>query len=121
MFRTQTEARRFFAKKVIQRAETEQVPLSEDERQMLLWSESAPDSVADPGLAERLAAVISDADYEAKIIGLLQRSFNHDVDADAGAKDLWREAWSVLKQGDHYILVMIDQGVGRRLKPWWTF
>ena len=71
MFRTQTEARRFFAKKVIQRAETEQVPLSEDERQMLLWSESAPDSVADPGLAERLAAVISDADYEAKIIGLL--------------------------------------------------
>ncbi len=121
MFSTQTEARRFFADKVIERAKIEQVQLSDDERQMLFWSESAPDSIADPALAERLAAEISDADYEAKVVGLLQRSFNHDVVAGAGAKDLWQEAWSVLKQGDHYILVMINQAVGGKLKPWWRF
>jgi len=68
MFHTQTEARRFFVERVRQ-ADAERITLSDDERQMLLWSESAPDSVADPELAERLAAQISDADYEAKIAG----------------------------------------------------
>jgi hypothetical protein len=121
VFGSQTEARRFFADKVIQRAEVEGIPLSDDERRMLFWSESAPESVADKDLAERLAAQISDADYEAKIVGLLRRSFSHDVQADTGAKDIWREAWSVLEQGDHYVLVMIDQAVGRKLKPWWKF
>ena len=121
MFRTQSDARRFFADRVIQRADLERVPLSEDERQLLFWSESAPDSVADPALAERLAAEISDADYEAKVVGLLQRSFAHDVDVDPGAKDLWQQAWSVLRHGDHYILVMINAAVGGKLKPWWRF
>ncbi len=114
---TQSEARRFFIDKVIRRAQLEGVPLSDDEQQMLLWSESAPDSVADPALAERLSATISDAEYEAKIVGLLRRSFEHDE----GAHDPWRDAYSVLKRGDHYILVMIDQAVGRKLKPWWRF
>jgi hypothetical protein len=121
VFGSQTEARRFFADKVIQRADVEGIPLSDDERRMLFWSESAPESVADKDLAERLAAQISDADYEAKIVGLLRRSFIHDVNGDARAKDIWREAWSVLEQGDHYVLVMIDQAVGRKLKPWWKF
>jgi hypothetical protein len=121
MFKTQVDARRFFADKVIQRADVEGVPLSEDERQMLFWSESEPDSVADPVLAERLAASISDADYETKVIGLLERSLSADVAINARAKDVWQEAWSVLKQGDHYILVMIGQAVGGKLSPWWRF
>jgi hypothetical protein len=25
----------------------------------------------------------------------------------------------VLKQGDHYILIMIDRAVGTKLKRWW--
>jgi len=118
MFTNQTEARRFFADKVTERADAEGVPLSDDERQMLFWSESAPDSIEDPALAERLAQAISDADYETKIAGLLQRSFEQDVTTNAHAKDLWQEAWSVLKQGDHYILVMIGQAVGGKVRPW---
>jgi hypothetical protein len=27
-------------------------------------------------------------------------------------------AWRVLDQGDHYILVMINEAVGKQLKPW---
>ena len=119
MFQSETEARRFFADKVIHRADVEGLPLSEDERQMLFWSESAPDSLADPSLAERFATGISDADYEAKVVGLLQRSLDHDVATDGRAKDVWQEAWSLLKQGDHYILVMIGRAVGGKLKPWW--
>ena len=121
MFKTQVDARRFFADKVIRRADVEGAPLSEDERQMLFWSESEPDSVADPVLVERLAASISDADYETKVIGLLERSLSADIATNARAKDVWQEAWTALKQGDHYILVMIGQAVGRKLNPWWRF
>jgi hypothetical protein len=88
---------------------------------MLFGSESAPDSVADTALAERLALAISDADYETKISGLPQRSFEQDVTTNPRAKDLWQEAWSVLKRSDHYILVMIRQAVGGKLQPWWRF
>lgn len=40
MFHTQTEAKRFFADRVIQQAATEDVRLSRAECEMLLWSES---------------------------------------------------------------------------------
>jgi hypothetical protein len=33
----------------------------------------------------------------------------------------YRHAYSVLKRGDHYLLVMIDQGLKRHLRPWWKF
>jgi hypothetical protein len=118
-FATETESRQFFVEKIVQQAQREGVSLSDDERQMLLWSESAPDSVADPELAERLAAEISDADYESKIVGLLGSSFERDTAVDPGAKKVWGAALSVLRRGDHYILVMINEAVGKHLKPWW--
>ena len=121
MFHTQSEARRFFVDRIIQQADTEQVELSDDERQMLLWSESAPDSVADPESVERLSAEVSDADYESKIAGLVQRSFAADVAVEQQAKERWRQAWSVLNQGDHYILIMINEAIGKHVKPWWQF
>src|SRR5688572_12391100 len=121
MLSTQTEARQFFIDKIVARAKTERVTLSHDEQQMLHWSEIEADSVADPALAERLAAHISDADYEAKIAGLLKRQFEAESGADATATDSWQRAWSVLEQGDHYILVMIAEAVGQELKPWWRF
>jgi len=121
MFHTQSEARRFFVDRIVQQADTEEVKLSDDERQMLLWSESAPDSVADPELADRLSEEISDTNYEAKIEGLLRRSFAVDVTRDQQAKERWRQAWTVLNQGDHYILIMINAAVGKHVKPGWRF
>jgi hypothetical protein len=64
MVGTQSEAERFFADKIIQRARTESVPLPDAERRMLLWSESDPEFNADPQLVEQLATEISDAEYE---------------------------------------------------------
>lgn len=116
---TQTEARQFFVDKVIEQADSDGTTLSKDERQMLFWSESEPDPVADLDLAGRLAGEISDSDYEAEIVGLLQRSFARDIARDPRARDRWRQAWSVLEEGDHYILIMINAAVGRQLKPWW--
>lgn len=42
-------------------------------------------------------------------------------DSNAATIADWKQARSVLGQGDHYLLVMIDRAVGRQLKPWWKF
>jgi hypothetical protein len=39
---TQSEARRFFIDKILDQAKTEDVKLSDDERQMLLWWSRCP-------------------------------------------------------------------------------
>ena len=120
-FHTQSEARQFFVDRVVDQARTEGSALSDDEKKMLLWSEVESDSVADPALAERLSTAITDVDYEAKIAGLLTRSFSRDVATDADRKRVWSDAMNVLSRGDHYLLVMINQSVGQRLKPCWRF
>ena len=118
---TQSEAKRFFATKVIDRARTEGVALSEAERRMLYWSESDPEFKADPKLVEQLASEMSDEEYEAKIATLLRNSFATDSATDSRTREVWQQARSVLNQGDHYILIMVDRAVGRTLKRWWEF
>lgn len=118
---TQTEARQFFEDKIVQQAGAEGVPLSANERLMLKWSESASDSIAEPGLVERLAAEISDEDYEDRIAGLLNRCYATEIAADRDAKKAWAEAFATLSRGDHYVLIMINRAVGRQLTPWWKF
>lgn len=47
MFETPFQARRFFEDRTSQQADLEGTPLSPDERLMLSWSESEPDSIVD--------------------------------------------------------------------------
>lgn len=121
MVKTQTEAKRFFAEKVIQGAKSEGVSLSPAERWMLLFSESDPEFDVDPRRVDELESEMPDEEYEAKIAGLLKRSYAADVAADAGARAAWQQAHSVLAQGDHYMQIMIDRAVGTKLKRWWQF
>lgn len=118
LVRNQSEAKRFFVEKVIQQARTERVPLSDTERQMLSWSESDPDLIADPKLVEQLASELPDDAYEEKIAGLLNRGFEEDAAVDPRATAAWQHARAVLGQGDHYIAIMIDRAVGSRFKRW---
>lgn len=119
MFHTQSEARAFFEQRILEQADAEGLPLSRDERLMLRWSESEPDSVADPALAERLASQISDDEYEEKIAGLLTRSYAADIARDPTAKKRWANAFRVLSEGDHYVLLAINRGLGPKFTPWW--
>jgi hypothetical protein len=121
MVHSQTEAKRLFVEKVVMQARLEGVSLSDAERTMLSWSESDPDFVIDPQLPERLAAEISDEEYEKKVTGLLVRRFAAEVGQDPGSDAKWKQAAEVLRQGDHYILIMLDAAVGSRLKSWWQF
>ena len=119
MFATQTEAKRFFVERVLAQARAEQIRLSLAEQAMLSWSESDPAFTPDPRLVEELGAEISDKDYETKVAGLLERSYQRDLRSDSAATDTYREAYSVLTQGDHYLVVMVRRALGSRLRPWW--
>jgi hypothetical protein len=118
---TPEEARRFFIDRLVAEAQQHGVPLSANERKMLNWSEVEPGCVADPAVAEGLAQELSDEAYEAKIRRLLEAAYERDVAADAEAKEAYRRAYAVLKQGDYYLLVMVDQALGGRLRRWWQF
>ena len=51
----------------------------------------------------------------------MARSFTTDVATRPEAESQWRQAAAVLHEGDHYILVMLGEAVGDRLKRWWQF
>lgn len=116
MIHTQAEAKRYFVSRVVDQARAEGAPLSDAEHRMLSWSESDPDFVIDPSLPEQLASEISDKDYETKIGGLLARSFAADIDRAPEARGEWKGAFDALRQGDYYILIMVDAAVGRQLR-----
>ena len=114
-FETQGEAKRFFVEKVLQQAEFEGTSLSAAERQMLLWSESDPEFALSTeqldALVDELASEMSDEQYEWKIARLLARSYERDT-----VRPVWKAAYSKLNEGDHYILVMLDEALGRALR-----
>jgi hypothetical protein len=119
MFETQGKAKRFLVEKVLNQAEFEGTPLSPPERQMLSWSESDPEFALSPEqldtLVDELALQMSDEQYEWKIAALLGRSYERDVASESSRKSVWKAAYSRLNEGDHYILVMLDQALGRTL------
>jgi hypothetical protein len=121
VFTSQGHAKRFFVDKIVAQAVTEGAPLSDAERQMLSFSESDPEFAVDPALVQKLQAEISDEDYEAKVAGLLERSWKRDVETDSNSGSLYREAFTTLSQGDHYLIIMIERGLSRHLRPWWAF
>jgi hypothetical protein len=118
---SQSEAKRFLANKVIDQARSEGRPLSDDERQMLFFSESDPEFVVDVEMVNRLEAAIPEDEYEAKIAGLFERRFAVDLARDSAALETWRQARAVLSEGDHYLQIMLDRAIARKLKPWWQF
>jgi len=120
MFATQAEAKQFFVERVLAQARAEQLQLSSAEQGMLSWSESDPSFTPDPALVDQLASEVSDEEYEGEIVGLLERSYRRDLTADTAARDRYREAYSVVTRGDHYLVVMIRRAVGRYLRPWWA-
>ena len=125
MFTTQGEAKRFFVEKVLQQAAFEGVHLSQVERGMLSWSETDPEwnvsAEQATALIEGLKAEMSDEQYESKISALLARAYERDGQSGDSLKDLWKDAYSKLNEGDHYIAIMLDEAVGRKLRKRWSF
>ena len=117
-FSSQWEAKQFFAQRVITQAKMEGVSLSEAERYMLSWSESDPEFTPNYELAAKVDKEIPQDKYEAKIRGLLERAYRHDIQTDPLAETRYREAYKTLKQGDHYILIMVKQALRSKWQRW---
>jgi hypothetical protein len=106
-FPTGRDAKEFLVSRIVTEAQRENVLLSELERKMLYFSETAwtlPD-IAEVNVA--FARECDQAEYEQKIANIIHklcanaRADNHDE------FDTWSEAVRTLGQQDHYLLVLI--------------
>lgn len=114
-FDSESTAKAFFVDKIVQQAEREGVPLSKAQRYMLSWSETDSSFVVDMELSAQCEAEIPQPDYEKKIQGLIERMYKRDIETNKDLKDTYKEAYRTLKQGDHFILIMISAAIGSKL------
>ena len=105
-FGTIKAAKDYLVEKIVAEAARQGVPLSNVEREMLYWTE---DDLLSPHMlqvAEELERECSDHEYEAKIGSFVQGLQSHLTREE---RDLWDEAVLKLCEGDHYLLVLIDE------------
>ena len=123
-FATARDAKEFLVSRIIAESQREGVPLSEVERKMLYFSETAwtiPDIVE---VNDTFGREYRQAEYEQKIAKLI-RQIRADVD-NQEEFDARTEAVRTLGQEDHYLLVLIaEAGASGRprgdvLKLWAT-
>lgn len=121
IFANQFEAKRFFVEKVIQQGKKEGASLSAAQEYMLNWTEVEEGFQIDEKLNKKFAEEITDEDYERKICALLEHVYEGDVAADPAMKETYRNAYAAMAKNDHYILVMIREALGRKVKKWGLF
>ena len=103
------KAKDFLADQAAQQAALDRTPLSDLERRMMYFTESDPASCNDPvSLNDEFEEKYDTLEYEAKMSRLLGRAYKRLKDENAGERLQWDEAISTLEQGDHYILVLLN-------------
>lgn len=115
-FVSETPAKAFFMSKILQQAEQEGIILSKAQRYVLSWSEGDPSFVLDNELNKQFEKEITQPEFEKKIQTLIKQAYERDISKEKDMKETYREAYKVLKQGDHYILIMIDAAIGSKLR-----
>jgi len=102
------QAKDFIVKQAAEQAASEGLALSDIEKKMMYFTESDPSSCENPlELNDDFEAQYDTAEYEAKVSELLQRT--HGRLQNPKEKDLWYEAVSELRKGDHYLLVLLNE------------
>jgi hypothetical protein len=112
-FTSVRDAKEFLVSRIITEAQREGVPLSEIERKMLYFSETAwtlPDIL---DVNDAFNRDYDQAKYEEKI-GTLVHNFCADSRKNnRGDFDAWTEAVRTIHQEDHYLLVLISAAVSK--------
>jgi len=118
-------AKEFLIAKAVEEAGLEHVALSEIEKKMLYFTEVHPSLPDIYEVNAEFEKNYDSSDYEAKIEGLLKGARHRDNKRFPSREQDWKDALAVLKNEDHYILVMADQAFGsssnetvRRRKVW---
>ena len=111
----QQKAKQFFIDKVSQQAKKSGVPLTAAE-QLMLTRTGTERSAIDNKLINQFCAETTYGEFERKVGSLLKKAYEAEVNADVEKKEIYRNAYKVLRQGDHYIQMMIDDSIGTKLK-----
>lgn len=108
MFANARDAKEFLVGRIVTEAQREGVSLSEIERKMLYFSETACSLTDIMDVSDAFDRDYDRAEYEEKI-GTLVRNFRADSRKNNRDDVLsWTEAVRVLRREDHYLVVMID-------------
>jgi hypothetical protein len=115
-FTNSRDALDFLVSRIAAEAESEGSPLSEIERKMLYFSETAP---TPPDIMEANGVFDRDYnsdEYEKKIARLIGSTKQRFRKTDKQNLDAWSDAIRSLKKEDYYLLVMINQA-GTSVRP----
>jgi hypothetical protein len=107
-FSTQREAKQFLAGKIVEEAARAGTPLSETDQRMLLFSEQEPETLQ--GLSDDALTDI-DVEYENRITNLLRAAYAREKSIPE-ERQRYKDAYSKLQEGDHYISVMAQPVLG---------
>jgi len=118
-FETIREAKEYLIGKIVAEAEREGAPLTEIERKMLYFTETAwtlPDMMA---VSAEFDRGYDQDEYERKIGGLVREIEARNVAGSEQENEAWNEAVLMLSDEDHYLLVLIGAGArSSQLSPW---
>ena len=109
-FSSGREAKEYLIAQIVLEAEREGMPLSETERKMMYFTETAwtlPDIWEVNEIFER---DYDQQTYEGKIGKLVRKARARG--AAANELETWKEAVRALKREDHYLLVLLATGTG---------
>ena len=117
------EAKRFFIDKVTSQAQREGRPLDDLETKILYFTETGADACQEYyDASDKFDRERGMAEFEARISSLLTNAYKEEGELAKRlgrlneVRDSYRHAYATLKQEDHYILVMIDQSIGPKLR-----
>lgn len=104
-----SEAKDFLVHQAAEQAQLEGASLSDLEKRMMCFMESADTSEDPIKLNDEFESKYDTAEYEAKVSGLLKRAHARLKKENPEAIRQWDECVRLLRKGDHYILVLLNQ------------
>ena len=104
------QAKDFLVEQTVEQAGLDGVPLDDVEKRMMYFTESDAASCDNPiELNEEFEAQHETREYEAKISRLLHHAYARLKKEDPERARNWENAIRTLREGDHYLLVMVAQ------------
>jgi hypothetical protein len=119
------EAKDFLIQQTAEQAALENIPLSDLERRMMYFTETA-ECPEDPiALNDAFEAQYDSDEYEAKILELTRHAYGRLKKENPQSARTWHEAVQQLRRGDHYLLVLLGNFPTplslRQFLPGWSF
>jgi len=121
-FDTPNDAKEFFILKIIEQAERDNISLSDLEKKMLEFTSERESEYLD--MNKEFEKQYDTEEYERKIISILKKVYKWDIRMQKNKKTKsiqksYKNAFEVLSREDHYILIMIELALGRKVKKKW--